>query len=113
MATIININNKSNVIRINEWKNYENIPNQTRDVLLRYRDNGFDPGGFLKNVLTNNLFGAVLVADEKNSLAIIDICKWVHHRLPAHSWGDTFRVNNWIECGGAVGLSLKTIFEKE
>jgi len=105
MVEIINFDSKKRLIEFDEyeWKGHEGVPEHTRGTLLRYRDYGMDPGGFLTSVLTNDLFGAIGRADMANSHAIKDICTWVSMRMPAIAWGDPERVDTWINLGGIVG----------
>lgn len=112
MVEIINIDaSKKRVFEFDEWKDYEGVPEHTRGALLRYRDHGLSPGGFLTSVLTNDLFGAIGRADSENSRAIKDICAWVRWRMPAIAWGNDDRVDNWINLGGLAGR--RKLEEKE
>jgi len=114
MAQIININSKTNkVIPFNEWRDYPGVPEHTRDALLRYRDKGLEPGGFLTSVLTNDLFGAVSRADSENIRALKNICSWVFNRMPSSSWGSDERMLDWIQAGGNEGLKKKASQEEE
>ncbi len=114
MAKIISIKSKDNkVIPINEWKDYEGVPEHTRGALLRYRDRGLEPGGFLYSVLNNDLFGAVGRADAENIRALKDICGWVYNRLPSSSWGNVDKIEAWISAGGAGGIAKTNSLEVE
>lgn len=114
MAQIININSKAGkVIPFNEWKDYEGVPDHTRGALLRYRDKGLAPGGFLTSVLTNDLFGAVGRADAENIRALKDICGWIYNRMPAPAWGNQERMDDWISQGGVEGMQKSSAQEEE
>jgi len=114
MAKIININSKANkVIPFDEWRGYEGVPEHTRGALLRYRDKGYEPGGFLTSVLTNDLFGAIARADAENIRALKDICGWVYNRMPAASWGSLDRMDDWITAGGSEGMQKKSSTQEE
>lgn len=114
MAKIININPKSNrLLHIDEWKHYENIPEHTRGALLRYRDKGYEPGGFLASVLANDLMGAVSRADSENKHVLKEICNWIYMRMPSSSWGNADKVETWISHAGASGLLDKINQEAE
>lgn len=104
MAEIINFKG-TKVLELNEWHGYEGVPEHTRAALLRYRDRGYMPGGFLTSVLCNDLTGAVGRADAENIRQLKDICGWVHWRMPASSWGDLSRVEAWVEQGGLEGIN--------
>ena len=104
---------KSNVVKFDEWKGYEGVPEHTRGALLRYRDKGYEPGGFLVSVLTNDLFGAVSRADMHNLPAIKDICSWVYMRMPSPAWGSREAMEEWISAGGSEGLQRKSSAQEE
>lgn len=64
--------------------------------LMRYRDNRIPPGGFLRNVLENNLKMAVQSADSENQWALCAIVNWCYNNLPAGSWGSPSAVTAWL-----------------
>jgi hypothetical protein len=113
MAKIININSGKAVLKIDEWKHYETIPEHTRGALLRYRDKGYEPGGFLASVLANELMGAVSRADGENKHVLKEICNWIYHRMPSSSWGNSDKVEAWIGHAGASGRLGKINQEAE
>lgn len=114
MAQIININPKINkVVPFNEWHNYDGVPEHTRGALLRYRDRGLEPGGFLTSVLTNDLFGAIGRADAENLQALKVICAWIYNRMPATCWGTPERMQDWITVGGNEGLLRRSSSQEE
>lgn len=69
-------------------RGYESVPNHTIEALERYVFQGYEPGGFLVSVLSNDLTGAVGRADSMNRRALAEIVDFVYNRLPAESWGD-------------------------
>ena len=73
-----------------------NLPDYTRDSLIRYVEHRIAPGGFLCAVLSNDLFGALGKADESNSAAIVEICRFIYNELPNGCWGSEERVNSWL-----------------
>lgn len=79
-----------------EFADFPNIKQSTRDSLIRYRDQRIAPGGFLTSVLDNDLQGAVCRADPENYFALKDICMWINWHLPANAWGNPDRVNQWL-----------------
>ena len=66
---------------------YDNIPQITMDALIRYRDKGIIPGGFLQAVLKNDLFGTYERADQYNKAELDAIVKFIFNRMPMSSWG--------------------------
>lgn len=76
---------------------YQNIPQQTIDSLERYKQHHIPTGGFLRCVLTNDLFGAIGKADVGNRYAIYEICLYIYNELPVKSWGSEQQVNDWLK----------------
>jgi hypothetical protein len=107
MVEIININGDAGILHFDEWRGHEGVPEHTRGALLRYRDKGYDPGGFMTAVLTNDLMGAISRADRENARALIEICRWVYMRMPRASWGDDDTVDQWINAGGLQGIKSR------
>ena len=75
------------------------IPSHTKEALDSYFLKGYEPGGFLMSILTNNLYGAVTSADVANRHAIWEIVKWLTTDpiVPIHSWGTKDHVSNWLD----------------
>ena len=63
------------------------IPQYTINAIRSYVENGIIPGGFLKAVLTNDLFGAFAHADSSNKEALSEICQYIYNEIPANCWG--------------------------
>jgi hypothetical protein len=91
------------------------IPTHTMESLDNYFLKGYQPGGFLISILTNNLIGAVNGADSANRHAIYEIVKWLTNetRLPLNSWGCTENVIDWLRDHGSVRSNFVDKFEKE
>jgi len=73
----------------------EEIPPHMKESIIRYLEHGIGPGMFLYSVLTNNLAGASLAADEEN------IKLWREYGvvlcyMPNKSIGSPEKVNEWI-----------------
>lgn len=79
------------------------VPMHTRDALMRYVNDGLEPGGFLTAVLENNLFEAIGRADMINKHHINDICLYIYNEVPSIAWGSRHAVNEWIAGGGING----------
>ncbi|MCF7795995.1 hypothetical protein K9M42_02780 [Patescibacteria group bacterium] len=73
------------------------MPERTKKELDRYVQNGIPTNGFLEKVLSNDLFGAIGKADEENSEALHDICKYIYNKLPSRCWGSSEQVVSWIK----------------
>ena len=69
--------------REDEFQEYNLIPDRTLATLINWARQGIRPGGFLTAVLTNDLQGAVARADLENQRALVQIAKFVHHKLPS------------------------------
>ena len=91
------------------------IPNHTKEALDNYFLRGYEPGGFLTSVLTNNLYGAVSSADIANRHAIYEIVKWLTNDpiVPIHSWGTKDHVSNWLDDIGGIRTKFVEKMEKE
>mgnify|MGYP006409045385 FL=1 len=64
--------------------------------LQKYVEHGIEPGGFLTNVLMNNLFGACTHADPQNEQSLRWIVTWVFSTLPVGSYGSRGNVMWWL-----------------
>ena len=91
------------------------IPDHTKEALDSYFLKGYEPGGFLTSVLTNNLYGAVTSADIANRHAIYEIVKWLTTDpiVPIHSWGTKDHVSNWLDDVGGIRTKFVEKMEKE
>lgn len=72
------------------------IPAHTKMALNNYVENKYSPGGFLWAVLSNDLFGAVGLADKQNREALSEIVSYVYNYLPSNSWGSEEKVRAWL-----------------
>lgn len=84
-------------------RDYNNIPQYTRESLERYVKEGIPPGDFLRAVLANDLQKAVSHADNENTGAIVALAVWIYNRAPSSCWGSKDAVSNWIKAGGSSG----------
>mgnify|MGYP005818278279 FL=1 len=64
--------------------------------LQKYVEHGIEPGGFLTNVLMNNLFGACTHADPQNAKSLRWIVSWVFSMLPMGCYGSKDNVAWWL-----------------
>ena len=74
------------------------IPVHTTEALDNYFFRGWQPGGFLISILTNDLYGAVRSADYANKHVIYEIVQWLTLEpiVPKNSWGHEEHVSNWL-----------------
>ena len=95
-----------------------NIHEDCRHALFNYLVKGWEPGGFLTAVLTNNLYRAAQVADFENRQRLAWVARWVTHALPQICYGSAEAMDQWMartdrdreELLIALGL-LPTLFE--
>lgn len=76
------------------------IPEHTQAALDRYVNSGIMPGGFLTAVLSNDLFGAVAMADSANRLALPEIVAFIYNDVPSAAWGSADKVYSWAQRKG-------------
>ena len=74
------------------------IPQHTVEALDNYFLRGWEPGGFLTSILTNELYGAVRSADYANKHVIYEIVQWLtlEPLVPKDSWGHEKLVECWL-----------------
>lgn len=72
------------------------VPERTLYSLDMYVRYGIETGGFLKAVLTNDLFGAMARADDENLRNLPAITALIYNKLPAGSWGNEKRMWDWM-----------------
>jgi hypothetical protein len=75
---------------------YRIIPLATLRAMFNYAYRGFNPGGFLTAVFTNDLINAVNRADANNIVALGAIVKLMYNELPADCWGNSAIVLSWV-----------------
>lgn len=72
------------------------IPDHTKEALVRYRDHHIAPGGFLMAMLTGDYHGAFLSADTENLGKIGYIFYWIRENLGADIQGSRSVVDGWL-----------------
>ena len=71
-----------------------------RESLELYAKNHVPTGDFLRNVLENDLMGALGRADTRNQADIFEICQFVYNDLePGICWGSPEKVKEWLKGG--------------
>ncbi len=71
--------------------------NYTDESIENYLMYGYEPGGFVYAVLTNNLFLAASRADHWNRERLADVAKTVFHNMPDGSFGSSQTIADWIK----------------
>jgi hypothetical protein len=82
--------------------NYK-LPIKIEIALSRYVEHHMPTGGFLRAVLSNDLFRAFALADEGNRIELFNICNYIYNEIPGNCWGSPEKVNRWIEIGRPSG----------
>jgi len=84
----------------------EKIPERMAAGIARYVIYGISPGHFMYKVLSNDLVGASIYADQQNKkLLDVYVCL-VFYILPFNCWGSEELVDEWSKRGGLDGLNL-------
>lgn len=79
------------------------LPKHTQVAIDNYVVRGIAPGGFLRSVLDNDLYGAVVLADSQNLKALKDIAQFFRNYVPDVCKGDKHCVDNWCQYKGLEG----------
>lgn len=66
-------------------------------AVRRYLEQGLEPGGFLRALLSNDLRGAVMRADGVNVARIPEWVAWLENNMPTGSWGSPEAYDAWLE----------------
>jgi hypothetical protein len=88
------------------------IPDYMVHGLKHYVLDGVLPGGFLKNVLMNDLVGAVAHADRHNTRNLTAYASWMYNFCPSEAWGSDKKVYAWAKRGGMRGV-VKERYKEE
>ena len=83
---------------------WDKIPEHMREELASYIEMGRRPGGFLRSIVSNNLRGAAVYADDVNRHLLFDYVMWITSFAPPGSWGSDERYEAWIKAGGIEGM---------
>jgi hypothetical protein len=75
----------------------DNVPEHSRGGIIRYIEQGIEPGGFLSAVICNDLKGAVGRADMRNQDALCRIVGWFFNYAPSVCWGSPQKFDEWIK----------------
>ena len=72
------------------------IPTRMCGAIVRYYENGFEPGHFLAAVIQNDLAEAVSRADDENVQLLKAYVTWFYNYAPTGSWGSVDNYMRWI-----------------
>ena len=72
------------------------IPVDTKESINQYVAKHCPVGGFLKAVLSNDLFSAMGRADENNRANLFDIISYLWNEVPGNCWGSPEAVQSWL-----------------
>lgn len=78
------------------------LPDYMKDGYVRWVINGLYPGSFLTGVLKNDLYSAVIKADNRNKYALHDWMMLLQNDTPVGCWGNENNVRDWAERGGLL-----------
>lgn len=97
-----------------DWKSglMENIPRHMWQGVQLYVEQGIPPGSFLTAVLSNDLKGAFMRADEMNLAAMRKWVQFMYWDMPSDAQGSREKVEAWIAHGGLNGLQQKAQAEE-
>ena len=65
--------------------------------LARYEQNHTPTGGFLRSVLSGDLFEAALRADDESAACLSELCRHIMLHMPSDSWGSRAKVDRWLK----------------
>lgn len=72
------------------------MPAATLETLQGYIEHGIPPGGCVRAILANDLFGAMASADIGNRHSMHSICSWIYCHAPMNCRGSYEAVDAWI-----------------
>ena len=70
-------------------KTYQGVPRHVLPALVRFVENGYPTGGFLRSVLINDLEAACARADDLCGPALQDIVRFLHNVFPVGAWANS------------------------
>ena len=76
--------------------NYTLLPEHLREGFKGYLERGENPGGFISQVLHNDLVHSFACADDVCIACMHDIVKFVYNEMPMASWGSRDIMYRWM-----------------
>lgn len=77
----------------------KDCPENIKESLKGYVEQGHQPGGFLIAVLSNDLVDSIGRADGYNIVALPSIVSYVYWKTPRACWGSREDVRAWLNGG--------------
>ena len=82
---------------------YSKLPAHMQDTARLYVEHGVIDSSFFTALVSNDLRGAFLRADDTNTAAMRDWVQWLHWEAPGNCHGSPEKVAAWIARGGWSG----------
>ena len=76
---------------------YSTLPENARDTMQRYIEQGCPTGGFLEAVLSNDLMAAASLANTQNSYLLFEYAQWLYNFAPRGCFGSPEKYQTWID----------------
>lgn len=73
------------------------IPLYMQDGIINYFCYQIPPGHFLQSIIKNDLYGAIMHADQTNSKLIGEYVHFFYNSVPAAAWGSEEKYNKWLK----------------
>ena len=73
------------------------IPNYMHDAIIGYYENGWQPGGFLTELINNDLKEAIGRADDTNVHCLKAYVMWFYNQAPIGTWGHSTAVSDYLK----------------
>jgi hypothetical protein len=78
-------------------RTWGHVHEDCRDAIFNYLVHGYEPGGFLTAVITNDLRRAACVADFENIERLGHVARFVAHALPEICTGSWNAMSYWMQ----------------
>ena len=79
------------------------IPEYMIEGIYLYINKGIEPGNFLTELISNDLFAAVGRADDTNINLLPTYCAFFYNEAPANCYGSKAQFSAWCKLGGLEG----------
>jgi hypothetical protein len=84
------------------------IPARMHGGIVRYVEDGIQPGHFLTAVINNDLREACGRADDENVQLLANYVRWFYNYAPSGCWGSSDSATRWARVGGLRGSCFST-----
>lgn len=82
---------------------FSSIPEELRGPLVRYIDEGLNPGCWLCHIIVSDIYAAALNAPLSHRPAIGHVAVFLLQHAPADCYGNVRALQRWLDTGGAIG----------